>query len=121
MTMNNLLITLTNNTPLPIELWLKIVYKHKGFITPSALLIKNHMKQNELMKYEQISLLLKYQAVEYDELNEEHIRYLPDKFITKDLIDREYYFETDLHEGINENKYTDFWHFDIFNLIFINV
>lgn len=59
-----LITELTNKTPLPMEIWLKIVYKHKGFITPSALLIKNEMKKYN--KYEQIDLLIKeYPAMKY--------------------------------------------------------
>ena len=81
MTINNLLNTLTNNTPLPMELWLKIVYKHKGFSTPSALLIKNHfekinptallikkhMKKNDLIEYTQLHYFVKYENLEVTE------------------------------------------------------
>ena len=100
MTINNLLNTLTNNTPLPMELWLKIVYKHKGFITPSALLIKNHMEDNKLIEYTQLAYYVKYEN--FKNISESLLD-ISTYHITRDLINIKEYM------GDEENKYEDLW------------
>tara|TARA_R100000773_G_C4209502_1_gene109427 strand:+ start:86 stop:475 length:390 start_codon:yes stop_codon:yes gene_type:complete len=109
--MNNLLSTLTNNTPLPMELWLKIIYKHKGFITPSALLIKNHfekitpsallikkyMKKHDLMPYTQIAYYVRYENLRVSE----SVIDMSDYHITANL--------EDIDDQYGDNKYSDLW------------
>jgi len=117
MTINNLLNTLTNNTPLPMELWLKIVYKHKGFSTPSALLIKNHfekinptallikkhMKKNNLFEYTQLHYFVRYENLE----------------LTESMNDISSYHITYNLENIDgDNIYNRFWNEDYESLSF---
>ena len=109
MTINELLNTLTNNTPLPMELWLKIVYKHKGFMTPCALLIKNHMEDNKLIEYTQLAYYVKYEN--FKDISESLLD-TSTYHITRDLINIKEYMEDE------ENKYEDFWtgqHWEISN------
>lgn len=119
MTMNTpLIITLTNNTPLPLEIWLKIFYDHKGFITPSALimkkispialLIKKHMKKNKLTEYIQIDYYFE-QYNSYKFHVSETTFEISDDFITRDLIN------TDDPE--DENKFSFLWNTEVYDLV----
>lgn len=96
----NIITELTNSTPLPIELWFKIFYDHKGFTTPSALLIKNHMKDNKLIEYTQLAYYLKYEN--FKDISESLLD-ISEYHITKSLIN------TDQNFSDLENKYEDFW------------
>tara|TARA_A100001391_G_scaffold195972_1_gene173917 strand:- start:94 stop:426 length:333 start_codon:yes stop_codon:yes gene_type:complete len=105
--MNSLINTLTNTTPLPMELWLKIIYKHKGFQTPTAMLIKNYMEENELNEYVQLDYLVKYENLSARSRNPCSLW----RFITENLIDQ----EKDEWDESEDNKYNYFWANDYFN------
>ena len=111
-----LITELAKNTPLPVELWLKIFYEHKGFITPSALIIKNHMKDNKLIEYTQLAYYVIYENLLVKDISESLLD-ISEYHITKSLIN------TDQYMIDEENRYEDFWtgyYWEITNGIIIN-
>ena len=88
MSSNPIIHFLTNNTPLPMEIWLKIVYKHKGFATPTAVLIKNYMKHGEGIE------MAPYTQLEYFEKYDD--TFVDIGFFTESLLDT-YFITTNLN------------------------
>ena len=67
---------------LPTEIINKIFKVHEGLISPTALLIKNHMKENYLTEYTQLEYFIKYENVNVDDIGES---VLDLEFITMEL------------------------------------
>jgi len=55
---------------LPVELTNKIFNFHNGLISPCALLIKNHMKENHMCPYIQLDYYIKHDNLEPEEITE---------------------------------------------------
>jgi len=55
---------------LPTEIINKIFKEHEGLISPTALLIKNNMKENNMVEYTQLEYFIKYENVNVDDIGE---------------------------------------------------
>ena len=87
---------------LPTEIVHKILIKHNGLIHPTALLIKNKMKEQYLIEYTQLDYFIKYENISADEMGES-------------VLDHDFIHFT-LEGDEDESKYINLW-FDEFNEI----
>ncbi len=82
---------------LPVELTYKIFKFHNGLISPSALLIKNHMKENHMCPYTQLDYFFK------------HENFDPEVDATESLYDW-WFITMSLNDELeDEDKYSKLW------------
>ena len=81
---------------LPTEIINKIFKEHEGLIHPTAILIKNFMKENHTMEYTQLEYYIKYENINIDDIGES-------------VLDWEFIFmNLNISKGLND-KYWDMW------------
>ena len=88
---------------LPVELTNKIFKFHNGLISPSALLIKNYMKENYIQEYTQLDYFIKHENLDPEEITESlfDVNLITMDFTEDERYDDLWFEEVSLFRGTN--------------------